>query len=111
MAPASTAPPGLQEATRNSTAHWQDDLQSLFDHAKDRFADVVWELNSDSGKGIEEVWGHKGLSSFSSLFPPSPIVLPRRPTVPARSDATRLVPPLARETAADAAQRCTERVV
>ncbi|KAH9910438.1 uncharacterized protein BXZ73DRAFT_93761 [Epithele typhae] len=51
----------LQEATHRSTVHWQDDLQALFDHAKDRFADVVWELSSDNGKGVEEVWGHKAV--------------------------------------------------
>ncbi|TBU54025.1 hypothetical protein BD310DRAFT_961704 [Dichomitus squalens] len=61
MAPTTPAPPGLTEAARNSTTHWQDDLQSLFDHAKDRFADVVWELHSDSGSGVEEVWGHKAV--------------------------------------------------
>ena len=68
MAPTTATPPGLTEATRNSTAHWQDDLQALFDHAKDRFADVVWELQSDSGKGVDEVWGHKG--TLSPLDPP-----------------------------------------
>ncbi|KAI0642472.1 hypothetical protein C8Q79DRAFT_213553 [Trametes meyenii] len=62
MAPTTTAtPPGLQEATRNSTSNWQDDLQSLFDHAKDRFADVVWELQSDAAQGADEVWGHKAV--------------------------------------------------
>ncbi|KAI0816056.1 hypothetical protein BC628DRAFT_1151658 [Trametes gibbosa] len=62
MAPTpSPTPPGLTEATRNSTSHWQDDLQALFDHAKDRFADVVWELQTDAGPGADEVWGHKAV--------------------------------------------------
>ncbi|EIW55420.1 uncharacterized protein TRAVEDRAFT_173142 [Trametes versicolor FP-101664 SS1] len=62
MAPTTTAtPPGLQEATRNSTTNWQDDLQALFDHAKERFADVVWELQSEASAGAEEVWGHKAV--------------------------------------------------
>ena len=58
-----TTPPSLQEATRQSTALWQDDLQALFEQAKDRFPDVVWELSDeDDGRGgtVEEVWGHKG---------------------------------------------------
>ncbi|KAH9886001.1 hypothetical protein C8Q73DRAFT_289192 [Cubamyces lactineus] len=101
MAPTtSTTPPGLQEATRNSTVHWQDDLQSLFDHAKERFADVVWELQSDSGSGVEEVWGHKAVvyarapPSFQARYfsfkpppPTSPVPYSSSPTgtLPAQS--------------------------
>ncbi|KAJ7116119.1 hypothetical protein C8R43DRAFT_1038512 [Mycena crocata] len=54
----------LQEATRNSTSAWQQDLAALFRHAKDRFPDVVWELSSDSSDdkaSTEEVWGHKAI--------------------------------------------------
>jgi hypothetical protein len=57
-------PPGLQEATKNSTAAWQEHLESLFLHAKDRFPDVVWELigeDEDPSQVPEEVWGHKGM--------------------------------------------------
>lgn len=57
-------PPALLEATRLSTAAWQSDLQSLFNDAKDRFPDVVWELlNEDTNRSQEpdEVWGHKGM--------------------------------------------------
>ncbi|KAJ7084988.1 hypothetical protein C8R44DRAFT_721807, partial [Mycena epipterygia] len=50
----------LQEATRNSTSEWQRDLAALFQHAKERFPDVVWELSSE-GAGTEEVWGHKAI--------------------------------------------------
>ena len=63
MAPPTVAPPGLQEATRHATLTWQDDLKALFDHTKERFPDVVWELldeNDNAAKTIEEVWGHKG---------------------------------------------------
>lgn len=72
MAPSATSPPALLEAIRNSTVAWQEDLQALFNHAKDRFADVVWELvdeNSDKQQGPDEVWGHKGepLTKFYSL--------------------------------------------
>ena len=57
-----TPPPSLQEATRRSTTSWQQDLQSLFFHAKDRFPDVVWDVVADVDNGVasEEVWGHKG---------------------------------------------------
>ena len=48
----SPPPPGIPEASRLSTETWQSDLLDLFQHAKDRFPDVVWEP--------EEVWGHKG---------------------------------------------------
>ncbi|KAJ7086874.1 hypothetical protein B0H15DRAFT_844186 [Mycena belliarum] len=50
----------LQEATRNSTSAWQRDLVALFQHAKERFPDVVWELTTE-GQGTEEVWGHKAI--------------------------------------------------
>ncbi|THG95587.1 hypothetical protein EW026_g6091 [Hermanssonia centrifuga] len=66
MASSSSAntPPALLEATRNSTGTWQDDFQALFDDAKDRYPDVVWELlndEDDKSKGVEEVWGHKAI--------------------------------------------------
>ncbi|KAF9553521.1 hypothetical protein CPC08DRAFT_226217 [Agrocybe pediades] len=63
VAPA-TPPPGLQEATKNSTVAWQEDLEALFRHAKDRFPDVVWELVGDENDpyaNVEEVWGHKAI--------------------------------------------------
>ncbi|KAJ7191807.1 hypothetical protein GGX14DRAFT_338343, partial [Mycena pura] len=50
----------LQEATRNSTSAWQSDLTALFNLAKDRFPDVVWELTGQDA-GVEEVWGHKAI--------------------------------------------------
>lgn len=60
----SLSPPALQEATKNSTATWQSNLESLFHHAKDRFPDVVWELTTEEEEKdqvVEEVWGHKGV--------------------------------------------------
>ena len=59
----SSTPPALQEATARSTVLWQDDLQALFEQAKERFPDVVWELSDEDdpkGARAEEVWGHKG---------------------------------------------------
>ena len=63
MAPVSP-PAGIQEATKKSTQIWQNDLLRLFHLAKDRFPDVVWEVQTDGGEPsghIEEVWGHKGV--------------------------------------------------
>lgn len=74
-------PPALQEATKNSTSVWQENLEELFRNAKDRFPDVVWEVGEvcggdmmkdvemDMGGRVEEVWGHKGsLPIFFCLF-------------------------------------------
>jgi hypothetical protein len=70
MASSSASPPALQEATENSTSAWQDDLQALFEQAKERFPDVVWEIIDDDddvqGNGVE-IWGHKG--ALHSRFP------------------------------------------
>jgi len=60
----SPPPPGLQEATKKSTIAWQEDLESLFHHTKDRFPDVVWELVGDDDEprnAAEEIYGHKGV--------------------------------------------------
>lgn len=63
-------PPSLHEATKRSTSAWQEDLQALYHHAKDRFPDVVWELCDDDNMDaeVEEVWGHKGSSSFWCIY-------------------------------------------
>ncbi|KAG8906293.1 hypothetical protein FRB99_007162 [Tulasnella sp. 403] len=47
-------------ATKSSTDEWRSHLKELFDKARDRFPDVVWELG-DEGDQIEEVWGHKAV--------------------------------------------------
>ncbi|CAL1699854.1 unnamed protein product [Somion occarium] len=96
-------PPALLEATRLSTAAWQSDLQSLFNDAKDRFPDVVWELlNEDTNRSQEpdEVWGHKAIvyarappsfqARYFSFRPPpatSPVPYSSSPTgtLPAQS--------------------------
>jgi hypothetical protein len=68
---ATASPPGLAEATKNSTATWQTHLEQLFHNAKDRFPDVVWDLTTDDDDDNErvlgEVWGHKGSSLSLSL--------------------------------------------
>ncbi|KAH6866031.1 hypothetical protein BKA70DRAFT_1135072 [Coprinopsis sp. MPI-PUGE-AT-0042] len=59
---AAASPPSLQESIKNSTNQWQQDLQSLFKDAKERFPDVVWELsNEEEGMMADEVWGHKAI--------------------------------------------------
>ncbi|KAF9038308.1 hypothetical protein BDZ89DRAFT_1090557 [Hymenopellis radicata] len=85
------SPPGLQEATKNSTTTWQVDLESLFHHAKDRFPDVVWEVGVDDNN--EDVCGHKAIvyarapPSFQSRYfnfrphiAPSPLGFSSSPT-------------------------------
>ena len=74
-------PPGLQEATKKSTVAWQEHLESLFLHAKDRFPDVVWELvgeDEDPNQVPEEVWGHKGMfrTSFALCKSKFPLLYP-----------------------------------
>ena len=90
-------PPALFQAAKNSTTTWQNDLQLLFNHAKDRFPDVVWELVDDgapSPKDPEEVWGHKGMfiappiASFRGLLiTPFPL---QPSSMPAHLQASRL---------------------
>ncbi|KZV94374.1 hypothetical protein EXIGLDRAFT_748683 [Exidia glandulosa HHB12029] len=60
-AASSSSQTALDNATRSSTSSWQADLKVLFDNSKDRFADVVWEFESDSNRPPEEVWGHKAM--------------------------------------------------
>ncbi|KAG6811167.1 hypothetical protein H0H92_008690 [Tricholoma furcatifolium] len=57
---AANSTPALQEATSKSTTVWRQDLEALFNHTKDRFPDVVWELGEGDGDE-QEVWGHKAL--------------------------------------------------
>jgi hypothetical protein len=71
-APMSTlsTPPALLEAAQLSEETWQSDLHDLFEHAKDRFPDILWERDEDEddSKGPAEVWGHKGTSAVPCIF-------------------------------------------
>ncbi|KAG8945011.1 hypothetical protein FRC04_001266 [Tulasnella sp. 424] len=49
----------LASALDSSTREWRNHLQELFEKAKERFADVVWELGDDDDS--DEVWGHKAI--------------------------------------------------
>ncbi|KAF8527101.1 hypothetical protein JB92DRAFT_2699425 [Gautieria morchelliformis] len=55
-------PVALEIACQASTADWQLHLEQLFNNARDRFPDVVWELLTE-GDALpsEEVWGHKAM--------------------------------------------------
>ncbi|KZT43568.1 hypothetical protein SISSUDRAFT_997224 [Sistotremastrum suecicum HHB10207 ss-3] len=100
------APPSLNDAAQRSTISWQRDLQSLFDHAKDRYPDVVWELvgESESDVTVDEVWGHKAIvyarapPSFQARyfsFRPAPLASPLPyPSSPTGSIPTQSLPSL-----------------
>ena len=59
-------PPALLQAVQRSEETWQSDLHDLFEKAKDRFPDILWERDEDDDdtKGPPEVWGHKGTSGI-----------------------------------------------
>ena len=63
-----STPPALLEAVQLSEETWQNDLHDLFEQAKDRFPDILWERDEedDDTKAPAEVWGHKGTSGISS---------------------------------------------
>ena len=65
-----STPPVLVEAQQRSEGTWQSDLRDLFEHAKERFPDILWERDEDDDntKGPAEVWGHKGTSRTSLFF-------------------------------------------
>ena len=56
----------LHEAVQRSEETWRSDLHDLFEHAKDRFPDMIWEQDEHdvNAEGPTEVWGHKGASGF-----------------------------------------------
>lgn len=58
--------PAIAAACAASTSAWQADLKRLFDCAKERFPDVVWELIEDEDDTPELVWGHKGDRTISN---------------------------------------------
>jgi hypothetical protein len=50
----------LSAALQGSTETWQTELKNLFDQAKTRYSDVVWDMLGDEDEHLDEVWGHKG---------------------------------------------------
>lgn len=47
--------PTVENRVNASTDLWANDLRTVFEEARDRFADISWE--SETG---ERVWAHKG---------------------------------------------------
>jgi hypothetical protein len=45
----------VEERVQKSIDLWARDLRSLFEHARERFADVAWETESNG-----RIWAHKG---------------------------------------------------
>ena len=63
-------PPALLAAVQLSEEAWQNDLHDLFELAKDRFPDILWERDEDDddAKAPAEIWGHKGASEMPYVF-------------------------------------------
>jgi hypothetical protein len=69
MAPAPPPPipsssVALSDALEAATETWQDELKTLFEQAKSRYADVVWDMLDDRDERSDEIWGHKGSYTY-----------------------------------------------
>ncbi|KAG8759806.1 hypothetical protein FRC12_009688, partial [Ceratobasidium sp. 428] len=51
----------LSKALTASADIWQSELKHLFEHAKTRYPDVVWDMLGDNDEHLEEIWGHKAI--------------------------------------------------
>ncbi|QRW05463.1 The BTB (BR-C, ttk and bab)/POZ (Pox virus and Zinc finger) domain [Ceratobasidium sp. AG-Ba] len=62
-APPPPQPPSavLSRALAVSSDIWQTELKNLFDQAKTRYPDVVWDMVADDDDHLEEIWGHKAI--------------------------------------------------
>ncbi|CUA76901.1 Collagen alpha-1(XVII) chain [Rhizoctonia solani] len=66
MAPAPPPPvpsssTALSAALTNATEIWQNELKILFEQAKSRYADVVWDMVDEDDRRADEIWGHKAI--------------------------------------------------
>ncbi|KAH7344793.1 hypothetical protein B0J17DRAFT_636864 [Rhizoctonia solani] len=66
MAPAPPPPVpsssnALSTALTTATETWQNELKILFEQAKARYADVVWDMVDDDDRRTDEIWGHKAI--------------------------------------------------
>ncbi|KAG8760360.1 hypothetical protein FRC11_000530 [Ceratobasidium sp. 423] len=46
---------------RDLAKTWQNELKILFEQAKSRYADVVWDMLDDNDQRTGEIWGHKAI--------------------------------------------------
>lgn len=66
MAPAPPPPvpsssAALSTALTTATETWQNELKTLFEQAKSRYGDVVWDMVDDDDRRADEIWGHKAI--------------------------------------------------
>ncbi|CAE6441152.1 unnamed protein product [Rhizoctonia solani] len=66
MAPAPSPPvpsssAALSTALTTATDTWQNELKNLFEQAKSRYGDVVWDMVDDDDRRADEIWGHKAI--------------------------------------------------
>ncbi|KAG9104873.1 hypothetical protein FRC06_006698 [Ceratobasidium sp. 370] len=112
MAPAPPPPipsssTALSRALAVSTEIWQSELKSLFDQAKTRYPDVVWDMLGDEDEHLDEIWGHKAIvyarapPSFQArYFTPrtassnSPTPYSTQHLLPAQSSLSLSLPPI-----------------
>ncbi|KAH7320435.1 hypothetical protein B0J17DRAFT_685204 [Rhizoctonia solani] len=57
--PSSSA--ALSAAITASTETWQNELKTLFEQAKARYADIVWDIIDGEEQYSDEIWGHKAV--------------------------------------------------
>ncbi|KAG8691510.1 hypothetical protein FRC11_002406 [Ceratobasidium sp. 423] len=51
----------LSAALTAATETWQNELKILFEQAKSRYGDVVWDMVDDDDRRADEIWGHKAI--------------------------------------------------
>ncbi|KAG9095453.1 hypothetical protein FS749_010413 [Ceratobasidium sp. UAMH 11750] len=97
----------LSRALAASSETWQSELKNLFDQAKTRYPDVVWDMLSEEDEHLEEIWGHKAIvyarapPSFQArYFTPrttssgSPTPYSTQHLLPAQSTLSLSLPPI-----------------
>ena len=51
--------PAVENSVADSLEVWAEDLRSLFDSARERFADIRWHSTGDTLS--DAIWAHKGM--------------------------------------------------
>ena len=52
--------PAVENSVADSLEVWAEDLRSLFDSARERFADIRWRSTGDTLS--DAIWAHKGMT-------------------------------------------------